>query len=55
MEETRSDAEYLQAREIIRIMMSEGVIPESVAGDNYLNAWNAAFAILDLLTTPKGK
>ena len=48
-QETRTDEEYEKAQAIIKILIKEGVIPgEGLIGDKYLDAWNAAFDILDL-------
>ena len=49
---TRTEEEYEKAEEIIKILIKEGVIPEyGGIGDRHLDAWNAAFDILDLFKT----
>lgn len=51
MSEQRSEYEYDQAKKIVKILSSNGVIPScTVPIDQYMNTWDAAFEILDLLT-----
>ena len=51
MTKQRSDYEHDQAIKIIKVLVKHKVIPKAALEDDYMKTWNAAFEILDLLTT----